>query len=75
MSKKVSLKLNFDQVALLRSVLYEYYSENDYMCEVEKKTHESLEEVLADAEDSFEFESELKNEHMDLFNYTADTKR
>ena len=56
MSKKVSLKLNFDQVALLRSVLYEYYSENDYMCEVEKKTHESLEEILADAEDSFEFE-------------------
>ena len=55
MSKKVSLKLNFDQVALLRSVLYEYYYENAYMCEVEKKTHESLEEILAKAEDSFEF--------------------
>ena len=56
MSKKTVLLLNFDQVALLRSVLYEYYSENDYMCAVERKSHESLEEILADAEDSFEFE-------------------
>jgi hypothetical protein len=63
MSKNVSLKLSFDdlqlsfdEVALLRAVLYEYYSENDYMCNDERKTHQSLEEILADAEDSFVFE-------------------
>jgi len=56
MSEKVSLELNFDQVSVLRAILYEYYSENDYMCEVEKKAHESLEEILAIAEDSFVFE-------------------
>jgi hypothetical protein len=56
MSKNVSLKLSFDEVALLRAVLYEYYSENDYMCDDERKTHQSLEEILAIAEDSFVFE-------------------
>ena len=56
MSKNVSLKLNFEEVALLRAVLYEYYSENDYMCNDERKTHQSLEEILADAEYSIVFE-------------------
>ena len=55
MSKNVSLKLSFDEVALLRAVLYEYYSENDYMCEVEMKSHESLEQKLSTLEDQFEY--------------------
>lgn len=54
MSKKVTLKLNFDQVCMLRAVIYEYYSENDYYDDAEESTHASLEEILATAEDSFE---------------------
>ena len=53
---KNTVELSFDELQVLRAVLYEYYSENDYMCNDERKTHQSLEEILADAEDSFVFE-------------------
>jgi len=54
MSKTVTLKLNFDQVCMLRAVIYEYYSENDYYDDAEESTHASLEDILADAENYFE---------------------
>ena len=53
---KNTVELSFDELQVLRAVLYEYYSENDYMCDDERKTHQSLEEILAIAEDSFVFE-------------------
>lgn len=56
MSKKVTLKLNFDQVCMLRAVIHEYYSKNDFLDDAEESTYASLEDILADAENSAEFE-------------------
>jgi|688.fasta_scaffold806816_3 hypothetical protein len=52
---KNTVELSFDELQVLRAVLYEYYSENDYMCEVEMKSHESLEQKLSTLEDQFEY--------------------
>jgi hypothetical protein len=56
---KNTLELSFDELQVLRAVLYEYYSENDYMCEVEMKSHESLEQKLSTLEDKFEYDIEV----------------
>lgn len=53
MSKKVPLKFNFDQICMLRAVMYEYYSENECYDDAEEKTRVSLEELLAAAEHWF----------------------
>ena len=49
----VNVKLNLEEVSFLRSVLFEYYNtlQQEYMCEEEEKSHDSLETKLAIAED------------------------
>jgi hypothetical protein len=48
----VAVILTDTEIGVLRSVLYEYYSENEYQCEIEEATHASIESKLAAAEDS-----------------------
>ncbi len=48
----VAVILTDIEIGVLRSVLYEYYSENEYQCEIEAAAHTSIESKLAAAEDS-----------------------
>lgn len=47
---KTNVELTFQQVALLRGILHEYYKVNEYLCETEKTIHAEIEEILANAE-------------------------
>lgn len=51
----VNIQLTASQVDLLRGVLFEYYSQNNYFDESEKAIHEKLEIILAEAENSFNY--------------------
>ena len=48
--KTTNIKLTAQQVDLLRGVLFEFYSVNDYKEILEKQLHSEIEEILADAE-------------------------
>jgi hypothetical protein len=48
----VAVRLTDIEIGVLRAVLYEYYSENEYQCEIEAAAHASIESKLAAAEDS-----------------------
>jgi hypothetical protein len=48
----VAVRLTDTEIGVLRAVLYEYYSENEYFCEIEAAAHASIESKLAAAEDS-----------------------
>ena len=50
-----TLELSFDELQVLRAVLYEYYSTTDYMCETEEQAHATLEQKLSTLEDQFEY--------------------
>jgi hypothetical protein len=47
---KTNVELTFQQVDLLRGILYEYYKVNEYLCETEKIIHAEIELILANAE-------------------------
>ena len=51
--KTVTVELTAKQVDLLRGILFEYYSTHNYIFDEELKLHRELEDILADAEDSF----------------------
>ena len=55
MNATVTVKLTAQQVDMLRGVLYEYYRNSDraYADSDERRIHMQLENILADAEDSF----------------------
>lgn len=38
------------EIGVLRSILYEYYRENEYLCEIEEAAHVEIEAKLANAE-------------------------
>ena len=44
------IELNAQQIDLLRGVLYEYYITHNHHDELERKLHNELENILADAE-------------------------
>ena len=48
--KTTNIQLTAQQVDLLRGVLFEFYSVNDYKEILEKQLHSEIEEILADAE-------------------------
>ena len=51
--KTVNVQLNVNEIGVLRGILFEYYQtlKQPYLCEEERVAHESLEELLANAED------------------------
>jgi hypothetical protein len=51
-NKNVSIKLNNQQIQLLRGVIYEYYSTHNYMDKNESYLHNQLETILTKAENS-----------------------
>ena len=51
MSKTVNVSLTFEQLDVLRGVLYEYYTKNPALEETEEQIRLELEDILADAED------------------------
>jgi hypothetical protein len=48
--KSVSIKLNNQQIQLLRGVIYEYYSTHNYLDQNESHLHNEIETILTKAE-------------------------
>lgn len=50
MNATTPVMLTYEQIDLLRAIMFEYYNTNDIKCEEESMLRDQLEDILADAE-------------------------